>query len=373
MPWDLFCRVVDNFGDIGVCWRLAAQLAESGQPVRLWVDDASALRWLAPRHHATHPLVSVLDWQQASVGGPWPEPGEVVIEAFACDPPPAFVARMAARKAQGLSQPLWINLEYLSAERHVERSHLLPSPQISGPGAGLRKHFFFPGFSPASGGLLREPGLLRRHQEFDRIAWLSAQGIKLRADEQVVSLFCYPSEAATRLIDKLAQQPDRPSLLLAAGGAASSLVGEHLGSAMQSGNLRAITLPWLSQRDFDHLLWSCDLNWVRGEDSAVRAQWAGQAFIWQLYPQSDGADEAKAKAFLERFFDSAGVPVDASLSTELTQLWQICNGWAGSSADLPDIVNKRAEWAALCLGWRRYLADQSDLLTRLRRFLAEAS
>jgi len=48
MHWDLFCRVVDNFGDIGVCWRLAADLATRGDAVRLWCDDASALAWMAP-------------------------------------------------------------------------------------------------------------------------------------------------------------------------------------------------------------------------------------------------------------------------------------------------------------------------------------
>ena len=47
MKWDLFCRVVDNFGDVGVCWRLAADLAQRGEQVRLWIDDASALTWMA--------------------------------------------------------------------------------------------------------------------------------------------------------------------------------------------------------------------------------------------------------------------------------------------------------------------------------------
>ena len=47
--WDIFCQVIDNFGDIGVCWRLAADLAARGHQVRLWVDDASALHWMAPQ------------------------------------------------------------------------------------------------------------------------------------------------------------------------------------------------------------------------------------------------------------------------------------------------------------------------------------
>ncbi|MBY0444112.1 MAG: elongation factor P maturation arginine rhamnosyltransferase EarP, partial [Burkholderiales bacterium] len=37
--WDIFCRVIDNYGDIGVCWRLARQLSfEHGFAVRLMVD-----------------------------------------------------------------------------------------------------------------------------------------------------------------------------------------------------------------------------------------------------------------------------------------------------------------------------------------------
>ena len=46
--WDIFCQVIDNYGDIGVGWRLATNLAARGQRVRLWLDNSSVLRWLAP-------------------------------------------------------------------------------------------------------------------------------------------------------------------------------------------------------------------------------------------------------------------------------------------------------------------------------------
>jgi len=116
MLWDVFCRVVDNFGDVGVCWRIAADLASRGEHVRLWLDDAVALGWMAP---GGHPGVEVLDWlQEASAL----HTGDVVIEAFGCDLPAPFVARMAAAPRP----PVWINLEYLSAEPYVERSHGLP-------------------------------------------------------------------------------------------------------------------------------------------------------------------------------------------------------------------------------------------------------
>ena len=159
MLWDLYCRVIDNYGDIGVCWRLGADLASRGEEVRLWVDDPSPLSWMAP---VVHPGVKVLRW---TGDAPPLAPGEVVIEAFGCDPPPAFVERMAS----AARPPVWVNLEYLSAEAYVERSHGLPSPQSSGPGVGLTKWFYYPGFTPATGGLLREPDLLDRQRRFGTV------------------------------------------------------------------------------------------------------------------------------------------------------------------------------------------------------------
>ncbi|WP_418321059.1 elongation factor P maturation arginine rhamnosyltransferase EarP [Piscinibacter sakaiensis] len=369
MPWDLFCRVVDNFGDIGVCWRLAAQLGDRGQPVRLWVDDASALEWMAPDRQREQPLVSVFGFDEAASA----EPGEVVIEAFGCDPPPDFVARMAQRKQLSGRQPVWINLEYLSAEAHAERNHRLPSPQSAGPGAGLLKYFFFPGFSAGSGGLLREDDLLQQQERFDAEAWLTAQGITLQAYEQPISLFCYPESPVAELIDRLTQ-PDRPpTLLLATAGAASAMVAQLLGPTLRRGGLRALCLPWLSQTDYDHLLWSCAINFVRGEDSAVRAQWAAKPFVWQLYRQDDGADQIKGAAFLQRFFAPAVAPVDKAMMSQVSNWWTGWNRPPGSGAPLPHDWPDHHRWQAHCIAWRDHLAAQSGLVDRLQAFVAEAS
>ena len=89
MRWDVFCRVVDNYGDIGVAWRLAAQLGEHGESVRLWLDDASALAWMAP---AGARGVTVQPWG----GAAQVEPVEVVLETFGCGLPDAYAARLAA-------------------------------------------------------------------------------------------------------------------------------------------------------------------------------------------------------------------------------------------------------------------------------------
>ncbi len=336
MQWDVFCRVVDNFGDIGVCWRLAADLASRGERVRLWVDDASALAWMAP---AGARGVSVHPWPGAITA----TPGDVVVEAFGCELPAAFVRRMA----QAPRPPVWINLEYLSAEAYVERSHRLTSPQLSGPGQGLTKWFFYPGFTVATGGLAREPGLMQQSHGFDRLGWLQQHGISLREAERVVSLFSYDNPAQAALVQALA---DAPTLLLLTPGVAEPA---HLPAGV-----RTQRLPYLPQPAYDRLLWSCDLNLVRGEDSFVRAQWAARPFVWHIYPQHELAHAAKLNAFLDRFPPMPG----------LRELWL---GWNGL-AEMPPRLPPLAAWRALCEAWREELLAQPDLVTQLLGFATES-
>ena len=336
MVWDVFCRVIDNYGDIGVCWRLAADLGSRGQAVRLWVDDPAPLSWMAPHGAAG---VQVMRWAEPV---PSVEPGEVVVEAFGCDPPPAFVDRMAARRPR----PVWVNLEYLSAEAYVERSHRLPSPQAN----GLTKWFFYPGFTPRTGGLLREPGLMAEQAGFRRDAWLAAQGIAARPAERLVSLFCYDNPQLPELLARLAAQG--PTLLLATAGAAQHQLQAQ---GVLPPTLRVHRLPWLDQAGFDRLLWACDLNVVRGEDSFVRAQWAGAPFLWHIYPQHDGAHLPKLGAFLDRF----------GASDAVRALWLAWNGGGLWPAALPPCE----PWAEACAAWREHLLTQPDLLTQLQEFV----
>ncbi len=358
LQWDVFCRVIDNFGDVGVCWRLACNLAERGQRVRLWVDDATALRWMAPEGQAG---VDVAAWSPSTV---FPPPGDGVVEAFGCDPAPAFLAAMAATERP----PAWINLEYLSAERYVERSHALASPQMSGPARGLVKWFFYPGFTAATGGLLREPGLDAERALFDRDAWLAAHHVMLRDGERLVSLFCYPGAPVDRLVASLAAQ-GLPTLLATAPGAATGAVRAALAAAGDAATpLRQHALPWLSQTDFDRLLWAADLNFVRGEDSWVRAQWAGRPFVWQAYPQDDGAHGPKIAAFLDLALARADAPA-ADVLRDWTAAW---NGLDDPAAPLPAWTPETlSATGAATRAWRDQLAGSTDLATRLLAFVRE--
>jgi uncharacterized repeat protein (TIGR03837 family) len=326
LNWDIFCNVVDNFGDIGVCWRLACNLATRGKRVRLWVDDVSPLAWMAP---SGHPNVEVIDCRDDDKSGIPKDAdltlGDVLVDTFDCEFAINLIAAQAINTpARGEFtplnsniQPLWLNLEYLTAESFAERAHTLPYVHHSGAALGWTQRYFYPGFNERTGGLLREADLFERQQAFDRAAWLAdltfevsgycrSELIKSKlSSSRLISLFCYEPSALEALIDQLAASETHTCLLVTAGRATTAVKAllEHKKRLQPAyllpEQLPILYLPQLTQTDFDHLLWSCDLNFVRGEDSLVRAIWAAKPFIWQIYPQHDGAHHAKLDAFLQ--------------------------------------------------------------------------
>ena len=363
LSFDLFCRVVDNFGDIGVCWRLAKQLACTAQcqKVRLWVDDLAAFRKIETAVDRSRPQQRLRNIELIHWTTPAPEltPCSVVIEAFGCNPPSEFIAKIGGQNST------WINLEYLSAEPWVEACHALPSIQSN----GLRKFFFFPGFTTATGGLLRELGLIRK-----RDAWIRQPGLRWKQLEQIgvpdtsiellrrgarqVFLFCYASAPAHALAHCLAQQ-SRPSVLIMPKGVYPSV------GASQVQNVFIHEIPFVDQDGFDQLLWGSDLNFVRGEDSMVRALWAGKPLIWQLYEQDNDAHLIKLDAWLER----SGL---APAVCDLMRTWNTCKG-PDFDAKLNTLLNSDAwpAWQSDATRWSDALAGLPDLTSLLVAFCME--
>lgn len=367
--WDVFCRVIDNFGDIGVCWRLAENLAARGQQVRLWVDDASALRWMAPGAlKGECSGIQVMAWEQSmhsALVATLP-PAEVWVETFGCEIATEFIAASAnlqsANGINGTKPPVWINLEHLTAEGFAQRNHTLPSPVMQGPASGRTKYFFYPGFTEGTGGLLREPDLAARQARFDRAQWLSRHGIAW-GGERLVSLFCYEPAALAQFLQQLRTDPTPTLLLVTAGRAANAVQAlEHVSCATaqpQNGALSIVYLPPLTQPDYDHLLWACDFNCVRGEDSLVRALWAQKPFVWQIYPQDDGAHYAKLDAFLDL--------VHADPSLRQFHLDWNASSTTPTSLRLPAL--NLAAWHETLSATRQGLLQMDDLCTQLIRFV----
>lgn len=293
--WDIFCKVVDNFGDIGVCWRLARQLqTEHALDVRLWIDDLQVAQRLIPMMDLAATAqqmdgINIAHWHaQADLSNA----ADVVIEAFACGLPQAYLSAMQKKQSK------WVNLEYLSAESWVEGFHAQSSPQPN----GLVRHFYFPGFTNATGGLIRERELP-----------LSVVN-NVRANHTYqVSLFCYPHAPIHSLLTALATgtQPIHCFVpVTTILPQVADFLGQdnlQIGQTVRQGSLTLEVLPFLSQVDYDQLLARCDINFVRGEDSWLRAIWTGKPFIWQPYQQEDAAHLPKLNAFLAQFYQAMPV------------------------------------------------------------------
>ena len=383
LKWDIFCKVVDNFGDIGVCWRLCCDLATRGQRVRLFLDDASALAWMAP---LGCPNVEVINCSLGIPPAALATMGDVLVDTFGCEFAIELIATQATNtlaiaKNSPKNDVLWLNLEYLTAESFAERSHTLPYTHHAGPAAGWTQRYFYPGFNERTGGLLRELNLFQRQAAFDKTVWLNqlSQSFDLSFTTQTedatrfISLFCYEPAALEALIDQLATRQTPTCLLVTHGRAAAAVktVLEHKKRIQPAyllpEQLSILYLPALTQRDYDHLLWACDLNFVRGEDSLVRAIWAGKPFIWQIYPQTDGAHHVKLEAFLTM--------MDAPESLKAAH-----RVWNADKTDSPR-GDERHPWPALDLPlWARSaqhlsnkLQSQDDLTASLLAFVALSS
>lgn len=353
LTFDVFCRVIDNHGDLGVCWRLSEALGERGHTVRLWVDDPSALSWMAP-HGA--PGVSVLCWtaETAAQLAQYIPPAHVWIEGFGCEITPKFIALQRLIISDRGTFHYWINLEYLSAEPYVERMHGLPSPLMHGPGKGWCRHFFYPGFTPRTGGLLRD------RQEALRATSASATRQPASSSTPLnLFLFCYEPVALAPLMRSLSEE-SRPWHMRVAPGRPTQWVRALLsrdGRPMHALQLGALSLEYLqptSQHGFDAWLRESDVNCVRGEDSLVSALWAAQPFLWHIYPQDDGVHLEKLEAFIQWL----APPPDWGAALR---------AWNTQDRATPVSINAHAlpDWRSCALAARQRLLVQQDLATQL--------
>ena len=312
---DIFCRVIDNFGDVGIAYRFAKEfkLAHSLCAIRLFVSDLEPLKSIYP---ILNPLQTVQEHDGivyvnstkldnvliAELGT-----ADVLIETMGCEIPEAFM-----HKAQQCNT-LIVNLEYLSAEKWVKEYHMKPSllPQPT-----LKKYFYMPGFTLESGGVIIDSQVEQMRQDLsdNRIKHLNSHlknfGIALTDTKNSLfgSIFTYVRGFDTFLSDL--GKIDKNVYLFIFGQKSMESMVKSLNRAQVVSlsddhytlkNINVLMMPFLPQNLYDQFLFITDFNIVRGEDSFVRAILSGKPFIWNAYLQDNIYHRVKVKAFLEEF------------------------------------------------------------------------
>ena len=336
--WHLFARAIDNLGDVGLAWRLARQLVRDyQQAVVLFLDGWETLALIEPELVGAHsPLVldgvTVLYWGSECLNAP-----DVVLEVLGCRPPETYMHQLIAQEKKFL----WVDWEYLTAESWVESLHLMHSWQAE---YRYSRYYFCPGFTPKTGGLLREKDLLTQQIQYQQNNPRSAVG------PQRMLVFAYDLAPLWSLEDV----PEKPAeIWLMQGGC----------SVPFSARWRVHSM--VSQTQFDTCLWSCDLNAVRGEDSFVRAQWAGVPMLWQIYPQESDVHWIKLDAFLMHYLDGAS----PTAKTAIKDLFYAWNGRGVVASAWQNMLPHWREWQQLSRQWAFFLSSQPDNGQQLMDFV----
>lgn len=371
LTWDIFCSVIDNYGDIGVCWRLARQLSnEQHQQVRLWVDDLNSFQKLCSSVNPqlskqTIDNIEIRYWSKQWLTV---EPADIIVEAFACNLPIAYLQAMQTAE----KSILWLNLEYLTYEDWSLNFHALPSLQTN----NLTKYFFFTGLAE-TGGLIREENLLEKAATFQnnplaQQQFLQQLGVIKQPHSCLILLFSYANNGLNEWLDYLQTTNQAYQLLIPQTPLVESLadylqVSKALlttGYQQQLGNLQIQLIPFVEQQAFDKLLWCTDYNLVRGEDSFVRAQYAGKPMLWHIYPQQEEAHLSKLQAFLDYYTaDMSNTAKQATYDWWLVWNKQqnLAQTWQNYQKNLPELQIHAKKWA-------NKQKTVTDLLTKLAKF-----
>ena len=343
----IFCRIIDNFGDAGVCLRLARRFARLGCHVTLMTDHLDVMEKLCPnRNHQAYPYIDIVEWSEDPANQP--QHPDMVLETFGCRLPDAMEEHLEKR----CPRTVIINLDYLSAEDWVESCH-----DVLGlhPTRAIHKTWFFPGFTDRTGGVIIRPTDQERCIQFNRNTFLQELGFT-NPERPFYFFFAYPTNPIERLVEALRTHPVALNIGVTRGG-----FGEQLKDALQKVEHphQLIRLPFVPQEDFDQFLWAADAAIIRGEDSFVRAQLAGTPFLWAIYPTEDRAHEIKFDAWSKRVLRLApSLQEDFSLNANWICEIDTIDQWAQWLLQAPQ---KSSIWAL----WQQSLYNRGDLVTRI--------
>ena len=281
---DIFCQVIDNYGDVGVAYRLAREFKRvyPNKKLRFVINQIEELNLIRKSEDIEIILYKDISKIENSA--------DLIIESFGCEIPKEYMDK-ALKKSK-----LIINLEYFSAEKWVDDFHL----QESFLGGNLKKYFFIPGLSEKSGGILLDNEFLERKKkvEANKEYYLEKFGIKEKYD-LIGSVFSYEKNFDS-LIEELKKLGKKIILLILSEKTQKNFI-KYFDNGNNYDKIKFVKLPFFTYDKYEELLALCDFNLVRGEDSFVRALLLGKPFLWHIYPQDENTHIKKLESFLEKY------------------------------------------------------------------------
>lgn len=344
---DVFCHVIDNFGDAGVCLRLARDLVRHGHAVRLFCSDPEVLSAIG-RGVSDCELLSFDRLDAYSGSG---------IALAIC----GFSYRLPGNVARELHRQgaVCINLEYLSCEPWVADFHGCQSL-----GAMPRTWFYFPGLTPDSGGVIIEDRVRARGP-------CPGHGSGRRR----ITLFAYENRRLHGLMGMLrgSRIPSEVEVMgeRSAASIRSSLDMRECGlSRVQWHGITFTFRSMVTQDEYDDLLCRSDLNLVRGEDSLVRAMLAGRPFLWQIYPQADNLHLHKLDCFISLLIEMLDIDDDLAA---LFRAYFMCYNEGSDDCSIfgcPEVFDDfEQEYVRIARQLQAMLLQQSSLTDRMLSFI----
>lgn len=398
LSFDIFCEVIDNFGDIGVVYRFANELfkkynsQDKDVKIRVFLDKTSELTALDNKatevEKQTLNSIEFITFDYLEKNKDEIHSSEVIVEAFGYNLPSWYL-----EKAKSTSS-LLINLEYLSSEEWTLDFHLQES-LIGAP--KLKKFFFMPGLSPKSGGIITPSSNLHIDSKYDDnnsfslLDYSSFLTKDFVDNKKIGSIFTYEYNFNT-LFNSLNAQEEETILLCLGEKSQLSIKellkikynysfnndSEYLG---KFDKIHIIFLPFMVQSKYDFLLSLCDFNFVRGEDSFIRGILSSKPFLWHAYLQEDLVHLDKIDGFLMVFnsFSDDKLPKYKNITQNYSELMIKFNTRTSNSfieekplnekEDFSIFFSKLEDLTNVNKAFSKYIITNCNLITKFTDFI----
>lgn len=365
MNISVLCKVVDNFGDIGVGWRLCKSInneqltMNNNDKVQLIVDDLCAFNKIDDRVKTDCTFqvidgIEIYDWKDEELchkvfsenDG---EKLSIILELFQCGRPAWMEKILFEEKLERTVHIIMI--DYLTAEKYAEDFHLLESLTRS---KKVQKVNFMPGFTEKTGGLIID-------EQWKTLAEYDCNG--------PVLVFTYERNWSGLVNGIVESNHKNTKVFVAQGRGKQSFVQAW----EKQNNLEE--LPYLNQPEWDKMMKTCSVLFIRGEESMSRACLSGIPFVWHAYPQSEEYQLVKVNALLERMerhFESADFEI-------IKNVWLDFNSPESEvdetkfKSDVTAFINNRKQLQPGFMDFAQSLLTNGDLCENLFKYIQNLS